>query len=60
MPEVTFTPRVSVSRMVLVQAEDPAVGQPQALPHRVAALDYRVEGRHPGLVTVGQLAAHVD
>ena len=45
---------------VLVEREDPAVGQPQALPDRVPALHDRVERGHPRLVPVRQAAADVD
>jgi hypothetical protein len=45
---------------VLLQREDPAVGQPQALPDRVAALHDGIERGHPRLVPVRQAAADVD
>ena len=45
---------------VLVQPEDPAVVEPQALPDRVAALHGRVERADRGLVPVGQVPADVD
>jgi hypothetical protein len=52
--------RPAQPRQVLLQREDPAVGQPQALPDRVAALHDGIERGHPRLVPVRQAAADVD
>ncbi len=45
---------------MLGQPEDPAVMQPQPLPHRVAALDGRVERAHSRLIPVRQPPADAD
>ena len=45
---------------VLDELEDPALVQPQPLPHGVPALDGAVERADAGLVAVQELAAHVD
>src|SRR6202034_3147985 len=52
--------RVPQPGQVLIQPEDPAAVQPQALPDRVAALDGRIERADPGLVPVAELAVHAD
>jgi hypothetical protein len=45
---------------MFVELENPAVVQPQSLPHRVAALHSRIKRTNPCLIAVNQLTVDIN